>query len=191
MDWAAIETAIEAWVENATGLMAVWMNSARPMSTKPYIVLQITSTSIEGIDYVDYAFDAGPPEHLSPSINGYRLINVQVSCISRNQNPGLDALNYLEIARTKLHQPTIREALKAAGLAINWDSAIILVRDTKFDNRMESRAIFDVQFRAVQMIDLSPDPSSDESFIDQIELSSDIEDVDPDLNLTDELIPQE
>lgn len=192
MDWSAIQSAIQTWAENSTGLTAVWMNQPRPMTAKPYVVLQIISSSIEGIDYVDYTYSTTPTDRLIPSVNGYRLINVQVSCISRNQSAGYDAMPYLELARAKLHLPTSLAVLKDADLAVNWNSAIIQVRDTKFDNRIESRAILDIQFRAIENLDLSTDADQDESYIEQISLSSDYEDItDPNLELTDEIIPQE
>lgn len=187
MDWSTIQNAIKEWAEDSTSLEAVWMNQARPMSQKPFIVLQITSTSKEGVDSVDYEYVATPTTHLEPVILGYRLINVQVMAISRNQNAGQDAIQYLELARTRLNRPVLKEALRQAGLAINWTSHAILVQDVIFQNRYESRAVLDVTFRTTQ-VDSFTDEADNEQYIERAEVSSELGNANDSLDLVDEII---
>lgn len=188
MNWSTIQNGIKDWAEDATGLTAVWMNQARPITTKPFVILQIISTSKEGLDYYEYEFtDASPDDYLLPTIHGYRLLTVQVTVVSRNQNAGYDAINYLELARTRLNRPVLQTALRAAGLEINWTSQAILMRDVVFDNRWESRCVMDIVFRAVQT-DAFTDSADQESFIERAEVSSDIDGADDAIELDDEII---
>ena len=191
MNWSTIQNGIKAWFEDSTGLTAYWMNQARPAYTnKPLGVLQIISTSKVDVDALDYNYSALQPtnEEMVPSVFGYRLITVSCMVVSRNQNAGSDAIHYLELARTGLNRPSLKDAMIAAGLRVSWSSHSITPRDVLVDGRWESRAIMDVTFRAVQYVEFT-DAADTDDYIQRAEVSSDFEGVtDPDVEWDDEII---
>lgn len=183
MNWSTIQDAIKDWLEDTTGLTTVWMNQARPITTKPFITVQLISNVIENQDMLDFTLNGTV---LEPKVEGHRLLTYQIMAISRNQNAGYDANNYLELARTALNKPVIFDALRAANLLVNNIGAI-LIRDQVFDNRYESRAILEVQFRAVQEVDYT-DVADNMNYIERAEVSSDLGNADDNLDLVDEII---
>lgn len=191
MNWSTIQDGIKAWFEDSTGLTAYWMNQVRPAyAPKAVGVLQIISTAKVDVDAATYDYSATQPENeeMVPSVSGYRLITVSCMVVSRDQNAGQDALEYLELARVSLNRPSLKDALKTAGLAISWTSQAILPRDVLIDNRYESRAVMDVIFRAVQFIEFI-DAADTDDYIARTEVSSDLDGVvDPDVEWDDEII---
>lgn len=191
MNWLTIQNGIKAWFENSTGLTAYWRNQKQPAyAPKAVGILQIISTSKVDLDAMDYNYSALQPanEEMVPSVAGYRLITVSCMVVSRDQSAGQDAVEYLELARASLNRPSLKDALKAAGLAISWTSQSIIPRDVLVDNRMESRAIMDIVFRAVQYIEFT-DAADTDDYIARTEVSSALEGVtDADVEWDDEII---
>jgi hypothetical protein len=178
MNWATIMAGILAWFESGTGLDVVWMNGQRPMTDKPFGVLQITSVLKHGQDEVNYDLvevDAPGLDYLAPTVSGLRSIVVQCQVISRNQNGGYNAITYLEQARAAVKRPITRETLETAGVTI-YSSSPIVVLDTVFDKRYESRAAFDTSFGIVQNTQYATEDDAT-SWIEQTEITSALEPV--------------
>lgn len=176
MDWSTIQTGIKSWFSTGTGLTVVWMNEAKPMTDKPYGILQILSSSAIGKDEVNYEYISTGTPHMEPTVSGVRQLTISCQVISRNQLAGSHAMSYLESARTDLRRPTAREALYTAGLGILSTSPTVVL-DTRFDKRMESRASFDVTFTLAENVTYADDADGT-SWIERAEVSSDFEPTD-------------
>lgn len=191
MNWSTIQDGIKAWFEDSTGLTAYWRNQKQPAyAAKALGILQIINTSKVDVDAIDYNYSAlqATNEEMVPSVSGYRLITVSCMVVSRDQSAGEDAIEYLELARASLNRPSLKNALAEAGLLVSWTSQSITPHDVLVDGRMESRAIMDVVFRAVQYIEFT-DAADTDDYIARTEVSSELEGVtDADVEWDDEII---
>jgi len=186
MDWSSIRTGIKGWFAGATGLPVVWMNEARPMTTKPMGILQIISTSAFGPDiiqntYIDTNPVGTPPtiigQEIVTSVHGLRKITVSCMVVSRDQTSNHDALYYLEQARGQLYRPSLLALLKTANLSVLNMNNAIKISDGIFQDRYESKAVLDITFSTAENLTFD-DVQDNSTYIDTISLSSELENPD-------------
>ena len=185
-DWAAIETGLESWFESVTGLRLEWRNDAGAgrLLPKAKAFGQIISVVQEGGNELVYDFDSGEPAgaDMIPTVFGKRLVTVQFMVHSRSQKPSDDARFHLEKARNAIRKPSAQKILEDAGIAHVSEGALVIL-DTVFDKRWESRASFDIIVRVLDVVTYTTEGTS---FIDKTKITSDIDGVPAALEINDE-----
>ena len=150
-DWAAIENAIEAWLEGYTPVAAGSTRWARQMMQRPilpYFTAQvIDGESGEGLDEVVYA-PTGVSGSLAVGTAGDRRFTLQLEAYSAV--PGAagatDARRLVEQAVAALQNPNCMMLLNAVGLAFRTTLSGIQMQDEQLGDRWERRAQTDLEF---------------------------------------------
>lgn len=154
MDFAVIEPALAAWASALTGVEAtcvLWENAPRVQHNGRIVLLSWVSSVGRGVDGVawEYAAHADPLQEMTPVSRGPRELVVQLSAQTHDQRPGQTARALLEQLRDRLHWPSGRAILSAAGLALGSMPGSVTPADYRVDGRMVSRAVLDVRLNAV------------------------------------------
>lgn len=171
MNFATAQTALVTWVLDYSGLTAVWANEARPMTDKPFVVLQILRSGEYGNYERKYIYNVGT-QKMEPTVSQERDLTLNVQVISRNQTANNNALFYLDKLKLSLGLESVQIALSNAGLNLfRRESTIVL--DAIFQNRSESRASFDVIFGYKAVTEFGDAEATE--YIDTVEISSEIE----------------
>jgi len=185
---AAAQAAIMAWwttIEiGGTPIQAVMVDSKQGgIFVKPEVraIVKIDISAIRKIGQDETRFEMGiDPDELIPTINGNRVLTVSCRVDSFTQDDGNTAEHICEIARTRLMFPVILAALKSAGLAL-VDTFATVSLPFKVDDRVRSRAAFDVQFGIKAE---ETDATNVQDTIGSVELQSDVDDMLPLTGLT-------
>lgn len=147
IDLATVQRAVRQCFETSTGLPFVWENAAQDALLKPYGVLSFGPSAAPDRDNV---YQVNSDDNVTFVIVGAREFTIGVQVCSRSHEPGENARSFLERARTLLRSQHQRDLLSAAGL-VWFESHPIVDLDFVFQERHESRAAFDVVFRALEV----------------------------------------
>jgi hypothetical protein len=174
MDWHAFQNAISGWAQTATGLMAVWLHEARPITDKPFVTLQVISVVQPEPDAI-IRQDPGQDTDLATAVCMRRHVTVSCQVKTRTQHPSEYALLYAEKLRASLRRLDVMGELEVNGV-VPLRAETIQVTAQEWANRMESRATLDVVFSA-SFAEMAP-PTG---WFDTVELSSDLKGTDGEL----------
>jgi hypothetical protein len=148
VDLIAIRAALTAWVMSQTDLSSVlWENERRPFVTHTWAMLNIITSSSNGVDETRYDYDPGAPmgEELQPYQAGVRRLTLSCQVESHSQLAGENGRFYLERLRARWRRASSLDQLSAAGLAVVRLEPTVLT-DYIRDDHMISRASMDVVF---------------------------------------------
>jgi len=192
IDWETIEQALKTWFKRATELPVVWASQAQENMPRPYAELNVMSTNGLGIDENRVEYDEDQPaggdgigRELIYTACGNRQFVLSCKVISRDGRPSKSSKNYMEMARTSLHQHWARDLFKDANLAV---CSILTSIDSlnPYQDRAENYSILDIKFNTIAEI---TDPKDQGTYIESTLISSDV-DLWPDgIQLDDEEIP--
>lgn len=149
-----IRPAIKAWVESQLpNASVVWENEAEAAGFQPQTVVRLNTltSGAVGIDELRWTHDAGEPDpaiDFTPTVSGNREFTLSILVSNRDQRATLDAHWHLEKLRTSLQKPTVRDALRVAGLSLQRYQPIQPLNEER-KGRVESKASMDVIFNAV------------------------------------------
>ena len=177
LDYAAMQTALSAWVVAASGLDAedvLWAYSkyqggARPTST-PHISLRLGPSIIVGQDGLESLTDLTRPAgtEIELRTTALRRLVVRLQAFGGTPDGTDSALAMLSRVRDRLRLPSVRDPLSSAGFS-PYDPGAIM--DVSFidSTRFESRAVCDVGF----YVDASE--SDFIGFIEHVQVTDEIE----------------
>jgi hypothetical protein len=139
-------TAIKTWVEaQGSGLTAQWRDAAGAWQGKAFARLHLGA----GVDWIVWTQDEDldPGVDMVPTVQGCREMTLSILVRSRNQD--YTAMGYLEKIRSSIHKPSVKTALRTAGLAVATAEAITDLEGWS-DDRTESVASLDVHLNMVE-----------------------------------------
>lgn len=172
-----------------------WGLQAGPREREPnesWVQLDLLRISGIGSDENRYEdIDGDFPADLT--VVGQRLLKIQVTCFSRNNEHSFAAYTLAENTKGRLSAPFAAENWYSDGcIAFSDATDVINTPDgVTVDNRDESKAIFELSFLTVVT---QTDEAFASSFIENIEVTSDLKvsgdaSLDESLQLDEELIP--
>jgi hypothetical protein len=149
MNLSTYRTAIKTWVEAQAAIPAQWRDAAGGWQSKAFALLHLQGSQGKGVDWLAWSQDTDldPGEDLVPTVQGCRALTLSILVKSRNQD--YTAMGYLEKLRASLVKPSVKAALRTAGLAFSTVEAVADL-DGWYDDRTESVASLDVHFNAVE-----------------------------------------
>lgn len=181
MDWATIETTLQAAVSALVSPRQVmWSQQARPMRVPGaagdgmIVLLDLIGSRPIGVDFLEYDLN-GTTGNLDESAIGNREITVAFRVESFRQTGAYSARALAEELRTKLRFSSVATALAPACMAL---MSIGPSTDASwaYDGRTNSAFVFDAVYSVPSIVtDL---PAEGKSYIDNVEVTSDIDDVD-------------
>lgn len=166
MDFAALETAITAWVESLSTLPVVWGSESSKRLPKAYVHLTLGTISQEGTDEVIWSYDS-QADATRVMMTGVRTLILSVSFRTRDQGLGGSARQYSENFRTRIYSPASIEALSAAGLSYTSSSDLRAGDYQGNHDRLISQVVLDLTFQA-RFSEL--DPVYDGGYFDTVEI---------------------
>lgn len=116
MDLEAVETTIETWVGDLTGLTVHWKTNVPRAIPFPHVELQLLTIAGKGHDYPVQTYNIGTDD-TTVTMTGIRTMTIQINFRSRDQNLGESARQYAELFRTRLDRPSSIDYLVAANIA--------------------------------------------------------------------------
>lgn len=177
LDYAAMQTALSAWVVAASGLDAddvLWAYSKyqggpRPTLT-PHITLRLGPSIIVGQDGLTTSVDLTRPAgtEIELKTTALRRLVVRLQAFGGTPDGGDSAFAMLCTVRDRLRLPSVRDPLGEAGFS-PYDPGAVM--DVSFidSTRFESRAVCDVGF----YVDASE--SDFIGFIEHVQITDEIE----------------
>jgi len=179
--WRDIDDAIHAWFAESTGLQAIWANQDAPQPDWPYGILnRIVGSTKVGQDGVRYSIEG---DRVDATFCGLRQFTVscQIDLGPIGQCRGLDANAVLSAAQMALKFPGTLERFRAVDIACFGDNNPINQFDVVVGDVWNSRAQMDLDFyTAANVTEKGVDA------FESVNISSDIQGLDPSLNLDDE-----
>ncbi len=174
MDWQKIQDTLKEWFANISGLETHWFGEQIESLERPYAQLQVSSSNSIGTDDRREEYDDTQPEgeQIVRSIYGNRVFMLGCRVRTRDQTPTGAARWYLEKVRSSLYKISSLDVFKEANLALVGSEAVINL-DTVFQQRQESEALLDIRFATAAV---ETDPRDRGTWIEKIEVSSDIKD---------------
>ena len=151
MDFKAYDDAAIAWVQTQIpGVSAQVKNMRGGWRGKVRCRLNFMSSRDLGVDELRYEQDTDLPagEDFVPTVSGNRQLTLSLLLQSRDQRAECTARWHLEKLRTSLRKPSVKTALRAAGLAYTTAESVVQL-DRHVDDRWESQASLDIHFNAV------------------------------------------
>lgn len=149
-DWSVIETTLETWVGNITGLPTYWRTrpAAPTYADTGYVLLSISGIRTLGLDEVYSEYDSGADagEEYESWQRGQRVFTLEAQVRCQRTTVDYDAKNYTSLLRDSLRLPvkTI-EVINAADIAI--DQVLTEVDITELVNSRDmSVAQIDIRF---------------------------------------------
>lgn len=199
LDFAAIDTALEAWVRtligtDPSGTQVPVREASKPQKMTPHgveCIYEVTTVRRVGRDWTTYAEDVAlaDGEDFVPEQHGLRQLVVSIAVESTNASPGWSARHFLDRVRLRLRRPSSLEALRAAELSLVREDAITDdVRATVGERRL-SKAVLDLTLSAYES---EVDSAGATSWIEKGVLTTQIKRADGTLtpgNVTDLEIP--
>jgi hypothetical protein len=151
-DYKAFEQALISWLEGTAGLetgSVRFLNQASVRPPLPYGTLQIVSDGrLEGHDSEEFVRNTST-EALDAVLSGPRRMTIQVTLYTergREDIEGRSARERLNGALTALRHTSVRESLRAAGLAYLQTLSAPTADDDQTGDRWERRMRADVEF---------------------------------------------
>lgn len=175
LDLNAVQTAITAWVEEASSLECEWGRNSQKIHVGGVILAYAGAMSKIGHDERIQTYDGAGPDTTSVRVVGVRLFPLQLTFRTFDQRLGYSARQYAEEFRTLIHSTTSFETLRAADLAL-VDTGELVESDYTWSNRMTSQV--DLTVTMSLRADFS-DANHDGSYIKTVNYTGEI-DVDGD-----------
>lgn len=162
MDFATIQSALEAWVQVGTQIDATQIRFAdrEQNRTTPGVCAQLAigPTSAIGVDDLRWTdTDPGGDGGVFPTVNGYRVFTFSVKITTRNAKPdntgttGRKARHYAERLRTSLCLPSVARSFQAAQLAVVRSMDVVDFPAVS-GGRAKSTAHLDVMFATTSIL---------------------------------------
>jgi len=155
-DWSTIETQLETWVGNTTGLDTHWAKRPRAMgfSDAGWCRLSIDARTTVGNDAIKFEYDVTAPAgaRMRTYQRGARVFTFSVQVRTWLETVDVDAKNYTSLLRDRTGFPSAKELFDVAEIAF----ATILGEptfDTTQDGREMSVAQLDMRFNAASNVE--------------------------------------
>lgn len=154
--WATVETAIQNWVETASGLAdnkVIWADQDGGRQATPYMTIRMGDLVAVGTgDEVEQIFDeeADAGEEIEHRIHGQRELHVTVQAFGPVVGAS-SARALLSKVQAALSLPSVRETLRAAGLTA-FDAGKIQNISALLGADFEGRAVLDVRFYIAESV---------------------------------------
>lgn len=176
IDWEAVETAIQNWVEAGSGYPdanVLWAQQSPPRKDQPFVLLEVRSLRVVGQDWVTVrdAPDAEGEEEPTPGaeiehvVGGTRELVLAVSVFGGEAIGPLSSAGVLSRILTAASLPAIREALNAAGVGIGGFGHVTTMVEIA-DSLVEPRAVCDVRLH------LAEELVGTDTFIERVEIEN-------------------
>ena len=149
IDWATIRPALFSLFSDLGGLQTVWTDKRRPFvdpKMQATLLLRERTTQGLGIDdrrYTDLSV-AKPEYTLQETINGMRLVSLDVRVESFRHDDDRFAFNTIESIRTKLRFDSSHVRLRDQNIAIVRIGQALDVSGIVKDDRVTSVAVLDL-----------------------------------------------
>lgn len=123
IDWPAVETALQNWIEVASGLddrHVIWAQQAGQRLEPPFFVLEVRALRVVGVDWLEVR-DAAAPEpgaEIEFVVRGARQMVLGVSCFAGDAVGALSSMALLGSVLTAARLPSTQAALSAAGVGV-------------------------------------------------------------------------
>jgi len=183
MTIATYKNALKSWVETQTGLTAQWRDEQGVWQPKTRARLHLSDFDGVGVGYtrweVDAELEAG--QDLVPTFSQDGVLTVSIIITSRNQDGSNIAASYLRKLRVSLRKPSVRSALRAAGLAHATTEPTVDL-SSLVDDRVESQAQMDVHFNVAYN---ERDEAEADSYVETWAITSSLTDQDGDAHHDD------
>lgn len=162
--WPGLQITLEHVFESATTIPFVWDDEPRKMMRKPFGILSLGQCITVGrdTDYYHFRDEGGSCE-----LVGQREITINVQVFSRQARGDCSARFLIEKARLCLANPVYRDELRSAGLVFVENHPVTSL-DFTFQNRAESRSVFDVVFRLIMQEKIT----TNQAYFDTVELEN-------------------
>lgn len=156
IDSAAIRSALHSWLSTATGLPCVWeKQNGLPQPSGAYCTMDLGALARVGGGVASMGYDGGRPagQEVELSISGTRepTLRVQAFIDMQAGQTGDMAAALLDNAGARLRLPTVRDALRSAGLAVA-DVGPALNLTGLAGVRWQARATMEVRLRVVESV---------------------------------------
>jgi hypothetical protein len=150
-DWSALENAIRTWVKTGSGLsdtLVIWANQDGPRPTSQHATILIgADTPVGAAPAVTHAYDedADTGEEITITAREVSELAVTVQILGGAATTSSNARALAKKTQVALGLPTVRAALKAAGLSC-FDRGKVESVPEVLDADYEARAVLDVRF---------------------------------------------
>jgi hypothetical protein len=154
IEWQPIEVAIQAWFAEQSGIATIWSGQDAPQRALPYAELKRISgpTKLGQDDQRETTDLSEPPgQEVALEHTGNRDFVVSCQVFAASDAPGVNADHYLGIVQASLELLSVRDTLRAAGLAV-IDTTPPQDRDVVAGAAWSSRMGMDVRFRCVSSV---------------------------------------
>jgi hypothetical protein len=155
MSWTAIESAVQNWVEGATGLDDAHVIFAEQNAATPagdFITIRLGDTvALGAYDRVEVIHrpENPPGEEVELTSHGCRELTVSIQAFTVETHGDASGRALLSKVRNALALPAVREALRAVGLA-PFDSGSVRNITALVDTDFQGRAIFEARFNLTE-----------------------------------------
>lgn len=124
MSWEDVENAMQAAVSKASGYPAdrvfwSYQNINEPAASTDFIVITFRGEIVVGVDRINTEYDGTRPvgQEIKQEIRGVREVPFELSCYTSTTSGNVAARRILELVRTRLRLPTVRDGLHKVGLS--------------------------------------------------------------------------
>lgn len=166
MDWATLQPALRSAVSNALGITTIWADQNAPRPAYPFAVLSIVAEAPVGVDEVRYSDGDAGGGKLSATVNGLRTFTLSCRVHTLSQQPTASARYYAGLWRLALRKPSVRAALRAAGMAVVEVLALQTLPTQTAEEQLVSGALIDVRLSAAESAS-----DTAEDWIERVELA--------------------
>ena len=139
-NFTTVQTALTAWIEEASSLQVEWGKQPQKMHIGASILAYPGAMTKLGHDERIQTYDGAGPDTTSVRVVGVRLFPLRLSFMSLDQRLGNSGRQYAEEFRTLIHSQTSFDTLAAAELALvdtgaledtdyNWSGRTVSVVD--------------------------------------------------------------
>lgn len=127
IDWSAIEKALVAWLEDATGCPVLVADQRAPQPSPPYVTLRIDGPEVVGSDEIRVSSDLAqdPGEEVRLELRGQRTFTASINVYSQQRPTASAPYDHAKSARhlaesiqASLALPSALASLYAAGLSV-------------------------------------------------------------------------
>lgn len=120
VDWSDVESALAQWVQNASGLTAVWANQNAGQPAGDYVLLQLDGPIPLGLDAVRYITDLGRTagQEIEARVVGERECHLLVQAFTASALGGTAANRVIGRLQLALTLPGTVSLLRAAGVSV-------------------------------------------------------------------------
>lgn len=171
MNLTTVQTALTAWIEEASTLQCEWGRQPQKMHVGPFILAYAGAMTKLGHDERIQTYDGAGPDTTSVRVVGVRHLPLRLSFISFDQRLGNSARQYAEEFRTLIHATTSFETLQTAELGL-VDTGELVETDYEWSGRMVSSV--DLTVTISLRADFA-DPNHDGSYIGTVNYTGEVD----------------